>query len=1684
MSNIAVIIATKNRPESFGKALSSVLTQTVLPEIILVVSDCDDTNYLLTENIVREAGESVDIRLLKNLRTSNLSGAINTGLAYLISKNFTPEDCFVTILDDDDFWEDNYLNECIAIAERDNSDWVVSGLIRHEQKGDDGILLRIPKTLSVDDFYIGNPHIQGSNLFVRLSRLLNAGGYDEALDSTTDRDICIRLLELPGIRSSILGRHMVHHYALSDLCRLSTPGSQKKIGGLTAFYNKYGPRMNSVQREAFKVRAREMFNCVIESVEPPKPVIPVVDSVPLSNRPILVGFIATRINSTRTLIDDLSKLDSGTGLIRVLITDNTESSEQLCSLAEDTKYASLMPIVMTAEKIARNSDAGLYGTHLACEEGRKGIASGRTVLHHHLHSMARGIPGCVVWVLDDDVRLHYLDALGTEYSVDMPQLQSAISGLIDEGVGIGIGRVSNDPPLPVLSMIRTQLLDLHYNIVRFERGVISTKNLARLNVVHMDQNGDYYYDYSESRFTHLETPFWYGFSRERMIQEIGGIEYGRAVFRPIRINGGDTGKLAIVRGGNTIVTDIECLRNFPNTSPVMSGVPFRRGDTLWTVLSRQIGGTIIREFPVPVSQVRTEENHKRLCLDTLLSDFYGSAFVKALDEFYSWKKETGDTLSSRLRLELSDSDIVWIIERFGEHLDRRLTAFVMSWYRISGLIEILDDSLYPEVKSLVHKVLAVLNAKNVECFLLAARTGDRSDITSFLRNFKEDIKSYREHLPQEITPLILEHSISRTKEITGKDGLTYLAHGMEGVVLTDGSDAYKYFHKGVLTFRPGQLDFIRESMLGKNFRHFVNLRDVYQESGEVVFRMELFDGDAYSGEHLSNIRSFLRECKKNNLAYRNMHPKNILVCGDDLKVCDLGRSNVPFTEEEFKETAKRSYLTYRYHFREDLPELMSIALFTEDVPELYGFDYFRNSLEDKAKYELVDSIVINIVKKSGGKEVLDYGCGRGGIAGSLSNIGFSVTGFDIDDEVIRKNVARDTGITYLGSSDLDPLLSSGKQFDVVVCSLVVCTITDETEVYAVLENLRRLVKNEGKVVFAICNPFNTFIRETGTRRTHLKKSVGYSDKFSYDKISKETGRTLFEVHRPFHTIKRMIEWAGFVVSNVYESEGVDFDLLAPASDFLVLELEPVGLPLKHNTSLLIKVSPIEWRTIDFQIEHIISQLDSPRRFSEVIVVTDLHKGPFLRQYGEPDVNRLKEKLEKLKESGVIDRVIYAPDNLDAINQTYLKWFGVESSETHAVNGQHTFTSLYGIEQCQGDYILQMDSDCIVVRLDSSHDYLEDMIGVFNQDPNALTVSFNIAGRGFSPYSHSDGFKSWRTEVRFSLFDRLRLEDALPLPNKKDGEGVLEFPWHRSIDQLIRDSRWKSYRGGDHRTFFIHVQNNVKRDTNRWYNIVKEAERGYIPPVQFGSVDLRGSTSDWLETRNEKFVYILRGMDVAIPKIRRVLDSIDAQTCSEWGMVIIDAGSSNGSEEYFEHFVVPKYRERVTFWRNRTPITPIENTKMAIKELCSNPDSIIINLDTDDALIGSNVLDRLKSLYDRGVDLTVGSMLRTDKYMDYPVDFNTPRKSRGGNVWQHLTTFKKPLFDSIPEDYFKIYGEWVPPTEDWAVMLPMVDIAEKPVYIKDYLYFYEPSEDKSIRSIMEREALIAEIIDKPKMVVTN
>ena len=93
------------------------------------------------------------------------------------------------------------------------------------------------------------------------AQLLEAGGFDEALTSTTDRDICIRLADLGTVKFGALNECLVHHFAEDDRPRLSTAGGDAKREGLTYFYRKYRGRMSRDQHAAFLERCMTLFNC-------------------------------------------------------------------------------------------------------------------------------------------------------------------------------------------------------------------------------------------------------------------------------------------------------------------------------------------------------------------------------------------------------------------------------------------------------------------------------------------------------------------------------------------------------------------------------------------------------------------------------------------------------------------------------------------------------------------------------------------------------------------------------------------------------------------------------------------------------------------------------------------------------------------------------------------------------------------------------------------------------------------------------------------------------------------------------------------------------------------------------------------------------------------------------------------------------------------------------------------------------------------------------------------------------------------------------------------------------------------------------------------------------------------------------------------------------------------------------
>ena len=1729
MSFIAAIVATHNRPQFLAnRALESIARQTRAPDYLIVVDNSDPRVRRINEQIAADFRvDGTKTVYLENYRTSGAAGAWNTGLSWLQGT----EPCsFVAILDDDDAWAPTYLESCERMALEGHLDMVAAGIVYHKSSEHDGRPLAVPDRLDVEELLVHNPHIQGSNLFVSLRKLLEAGGFDEALASTTDRDICIRLADLGSVRYGALDEHLVHHYAEDDRARLSTPGGDAKCAGLRQFYGKYRGRMTDDQRSAFIERSRDWFGCD-PTTTPPFP------SATQSNLDehhavdgtleLLVGAITSPgVANVARLVDELiDKLGHRKNVaLEVLLLENglhdPVSRDQLRELVDGALRRGLDIEVKTLEQQEADVEAGIFAIGSDRLSERKSIALARTMLQHYLFLKAKPRQGVVVWILDDDVMLEglrYADGGSLEaFNVDYA---SAIMRLKGTGSCVVLGEVVGDPPTPFLSCIRTQLVDLYHNLAQLTAlnpearcpDRTDENRLSRLS------RRDYFYDLSRTETDRLEWPFWYEASEDGMLVEQVFVEMvsrlpeilgGSQVFRPIA----QTGRVdpvsgltpSVNRGPSTLVFDLNVLRDFPNAVPAIGGSDIRRSDMVWSLLNRFVGGCKIVQAPLPVRQVRRSTPDARTDFHTLAQDIRGYALYSSLHDVLLEKAQErqrrGHPPHSRRLLDLDNADIKRAIRLYGKYVRERSRAFELSFIRVVGIISALrrfcdrnsfDGTVvwwlespehHPSVDRLrrfVEMLKSIYTEEQLDEFRQDLAEIDSAQVERYLRTLPQTAARYRSSTP--LPRGKLKGAAERyVREQFGAGPLTCLGIGEEGVSLTDGRRVYKYFHYWKSRDKERQIAFL-QSLAGKlsEFMTLPDIRSVHRNGDYVVAIYPYETGGRYGGGHLLQILTLLRECREVGLACRNIHPDNLMVTSSGLRLIDFGSDIVPASKDGFGQMCRRAFLTYRFHFRSDLKNMMTRALSDPGLPELLGFEHFMHALNPRGLDELFYQPVTSLILGRQPESVLDYGTGDGRLAENLSKPGVKVTAYDPDSAIVERCRGYGSSVEYGSTELLGGLIASQTRFDAVVCSRVLCTIADPSEFDDVMRDLRQLVSDSGTVFVVVCNPFHLEAVSTELAVKELPatyETYEYKATFPYTKTVASTGNRRVEVHRSLAEYRRAFREAGLKVDEVLELEGTDTNSLRPTSDHLVFRLSPLPEPLAR-VSLLIKTCLMEWKFIERVVRHQVGQLEWPVGFLEKVVVVDPSEGPFSRQYEEPDAAAHRAAMNRLIEDGVIDRVVYAPQNPVIIRNTYRKWFGIESDKTHSINGQPLFATLYGFDRCEGDYVLHLDSDMLISRSDEDHDYLAEMVDVFRRDPGALFVPLSICRSALQPYT-SEGHKGgWRVEVRGCMFDRKRLQSVLPVPNELE-DGRFSNTWHRAFDGFIASGDCRSYRGGDPRTATIHVPNDRKSDVTDLLEIVGAVERGFVPSCQMESTELVGNLADWAgPKRGEPFVFVICGRNVDAGRFKQCFESLVAQDASDWGAIVVDDASTNGFGDYAE-MLTAGCSDRVTLLRNETRRGSLYNLWSAVTRYCTDPETVIFTLDADDALAGRHVLNRVRTEYDNGADLTVGSMLRLDKEVDYPVALDKPR-SWDSNVWQHLRTFKKYLFDAIDIEDLKLDGEWIDLAADWAFMVPMVEMSRSPRHIDRTLYIYKPAGPKGLAEKLQRNRVIERILARPR-----
>ncbi len=1716
MFPVAALVPTHDRPELLAeRSLASIARQTRTPDYLIIIDDSGPASRPANQRIAKGFQcPGTRVVYLENCRTPGLPGAVNTALMWLQAE---APSALVAMLDDDDAWAPDYLQRCERFLTENDLDMVAAGIIYHETGGKSRHLSSPPK-LDVDELLVRNPHIQGSNLFVRAEKLLEAGGFDEALVSTTDRDVCIRLADLGSVSYRNLPDCLVHHHADDDRPRLSSRGSDAKCAGLRYFYRKHSSRMTTEQREAFISRSRNLFDCdptllpTVPSLKQPLP----ISSSDGDRLDLVVGAITSpEVGHVSNLLESLCQEFSGREDVdlKVVLLENGghdgHSRNRLRDVIDRMVGQGLDIDLRTLEDQRRDVADGIVDAAEELLSERKSIALSRTMLQQYLYWEAKPRPGSVVWILDDDVTLEGL-AHGPDGEIGVGSVDyvAAINDLKRAGHSIVLGEVTGDPPLPVLSCVRTQLVDLYHNLHQLtalqsrdpypDRG--HENRVARL------ENTDYYYDLSRFGTSHLERPFWYqpsenGMTTEQVLSEmssrVAAILSGVQVFRPLVQPGTNHPTVdlrpSMSRGPSTLVFDHHALRDFPNAVPKIDGIDARRSDMAWSLLNRFAGGRDVLQSSLPVHQVRLDAPDIGAAFRTLAQDIHGFAISAAVEAVLRQKWERGYRANGASFLDLDQDEIDLAMATYRRSRDERLAAFDWNVARISGLIWSIARFCDPRVvngstpwwlSSPAHEEPArrlrefwtALRATYVPNRLVEFRhqvtEADDSPIREYFLNLRQTVARHRSMVALPVDA-IRTGAETRIREEFGTGPLTCLGVGEEGAVFTDGSMVYKYFHYWKPGARDQKVAFL-QSLVGRTsgFSTLPDIQEVRQWGDHVAVVYPFEGGSPYVGGHLKEIVTLLRECRTVGITCRNLHPDNLLVTPSGLKFIDIGADIVPFDENEFEHMCRRAFLTYRFHFRSDLRTLMTRSLDEPALPELAGLDQFRIAVDPRGVHELLHVPLANLVMQSRPKTVLDYGCGSGELAELLAEKGPGVTGYDPDASAMAKCLEHGGSAEYGNADMLERLRSDDTRFDAVICSRVLCTLADSNELDSVLSDLRRLTADEGRVWVAVCNPFYLEVAATELNSRPAQVDHVYGDTFVYQKAVAPHGNVREEVHRSVAAYQQAFAKAGLRVSALKELDGADVRELRPASDHLVFELRPV-VDDGPCVSLLIKTCHMEWRTIERFVRHQVAQLEEPVRFVEKVVVVDPSPGPFLRQYDAPDADAHREAMNRLLRDGVVDRVIYAPGDPSTIRATYRKWFGTETVETHAVSGQQLFATLYGFDACVGDYVLQLDSDLLIHRGNNELNYLDALAGVLRSDPAALFVPLSICRPDPMPYTHTGPNGDWRVEVRGCLFDRRRLESVLSIANDLE-DARFVMGWHRAFDHFIAGSEFRSYRGGDPRTSFIHVPNDRKVEPEVLLEILSAVELGYIPDCQLEKVDLQGSVADWAgPKRAEPFVFVICGRNVNPGQFKRCIESLTAQDGPDWGAVVVDDASTNGFGDHAE-VLLADHRDRVTIVRNTARKGLLYNTWNAITNYCAEPQSVIITLDADDALIGTGVIERLRQEYENGADVTVGSMLRLDKEAVYPADFERPRWWTS-NVWQHLRTFRKFLFDAIDIDDLKLDGEWIDIATDWAFMVPIIEMAENPKHIPKLLYLYEPSERKRRTDRGYRDSVVSRIL---------
>ena len=766
-AKIAVVIATYNRPHLMKtRTLPSVAAQTRSPDYLVVVDNSTTNSYKHANAELLRSFYLNDCKIIycENERTANVCGAWNTAFDFLVEEVCDHHKLFVAILDDDDAWSPEYLAQCELTAGTDSHDVVATGLKRFEPDTPNPTVNYAPAQLRVEEFLVGNPGIQCSNLFLRFSALLAAGGFDEAIFCTTDRDLCIRIADLGSVSYGRVSAALLSHYADSDRLRLSTPGSDHKLACLTSFWKKYAGRMTADQRRALIIRSNQLFHwkppndCLhprgkIASNNASRPDIlknnnekdlfgkaPPHDSLRL-----LVGVITSEPAALAKLFDTLSSLISSDAIssLSVLVLNNSCPHSEIEIAVGRAQQAGLQVVMIGEDQQHFDANEGVFGsTFQHRPKGQVGIAFARTMLQKYLGAWLAAEPGSFGWILDDDM---LVDNRAFGYLPWLPAFR-------EQGTDVLIGTHEGNSPNPPFNGLRVNLIDLLHNLKWLHNlpmdAILPDRTVD--NDALRKQFPDYYYDLSRKHTAHLEMPHWLEPSvpgetvkqaLSRLLSGAAEILHGHSLTRPlISASTSDplvSAKYSVNRGGNTFILNYKSLTDTPNMMVTMQGQEARRSDMVWAIVNQHYRRLTIKTVAFPVRHASRTIATPSLDIDKIRAEIMGSTLYAGLTEFLQTRPHH--------ELAFTDREIDIICQLANKNLAHRWRMLRLNLYRIAGLRDAIRRIVeVNELQDLLGYLDEWITPELFDRISSGAVTHKRQELQSFLGSLRYVADEYKQ----------------------------------------------------------------------------------------------------------------------------------------------------------------------------------------------------------------------------------------------------------------------------------------------------------------------------------------------------------------------------------------------------------------------------------------------------------------------------------------------------------------------------------------------------------------------------------------------------------------------------------------------------------------------------------------------------------------------------------------------------------------------------------------------------------------------------------------------------------------------------------------------------------------------------------------------------------------------------